>query len=464
MEDFLGLPVGTSVPSGYYAPSQGSWLASGNGIILKIISVTASAADVDVTGDGVADTGAALASLGISDLERQTLATVYTVGQTLWRTPMGHFTSFHDGPNNGGPPGTPDAPTPCTTGAVTTQCNPVGCFNTSFCGAGVPTWAGCHSSAPTDCYYTCCPPGYAPSGGLCVAGSCDAPDPPPPPQDGPGNCDKDNASTIGCQRQSLGEDIALPGTPYSLHYQSDRQRGYAPTTYIPISHLVGGGSPTGIAMRVSIAGELFTQAFGPLGGQNTTFTWDGKDAYGRLIQGSQPVSVQLSCQYKGVYQNSSAFGMPGNGTPIAASQTRLPFQVTKNWASTIEHWDAQPQGLGGWTLSVHHTYDVSGRILRLGDGTNRTLRSVPPVIQTVAGTGAASASGDGGPATTASVSSPQSVAIGPTGRSTLRMARAASAKSGPTGSFRRSPASAQARASLGTAVRPCRRSCKGHRM
>ncbi len=70
---------------------RGQWLASGNGIILKIISVTASAADVDVTGDGVADTGAALTALGISDLERQTLVTVYTVGQTLWRTPIGHF-------------------------------------------------------------------------------------------------------------------------------------------------------------------------------------------------------------------------------------------------------------------------------------------------------------------------------------------------------------------------------------
>jgi YD repeat-containing protein len=36
-----------------------------------------------------------------------------------------------------------------------------------------------------------------------------------------------SGSDIGCQNQSLGEDIPITGTPFSLHYQSDRQAGRA---------------------------------------------------------------------------------------------------------------------------------------------------------------------------------------------------------------------------------------------
>jgi len=101
-------------------------------------------------------------------------------------------------------------------------------------------------------------------------------------------------------------------------------------------------------------------------------------------------------------------------------------------ASTIDFWDAQPEGLGGWTLSVHHTYDVSGRVLRFGDGTNRSLRDVPPVIRTFAGDGATGTSGDGGAATAASVTSPQAVAIGFDGTVYIADGRTAFARSAPT--------------------------------
>ena len=38
-------------------------------------------------------------------------------------------------------------------------------------------------------------------------------------------CVSTASSDIGCQNQSLGEDIPIIGTPFSLHYQSDRQFG-----------------------------------------------------------------------------------------------------------------------------------------------------------------------------------------------------------------------------------------------
>jgi RHS repeat-associated protein len=40
-------------------------------------------------------------------------------------------------------------------------------------------------------------------------------------------CDSEGSSSIGCQNQSLGEDIPVSGTSFSLHYQSDRQFGRA---------------------------------------------------------------------------------------------------------------------------------------------------------------------------------------------------------------------------------------------
>src|ERR1019366_4956751 len=190
---------------------------------------------------------------------------------------------------------------------------------------------------------------------------------------------------------------------------------------------------SGISMQVSVAGRLFNQSFGAQTYQSTTFTWDGKDAYGRLLQGSQRVNVQLGNVYAGAYQNSSAFGVVGSGAQLGTGTTRQPFVLSQGWTGTIQAWDSQPQGLGGWTLNVHHAYDVSGRTLRLGDGTNRTLTDLPPVIQTVAGNGQPSNSGDGSTATSAAIAAPQAVAIGPDGSIYIASAQSCIRRIGPDG-------------------------------
>lgn len=55
-------------------------------------------------------------------------------------------------------------------------------------------------------------------------------------------CHASGHSTLGCQNQSLGEDVALVGTGVSLHYQSDRAVGRASATALAAaySRMLGG--------------------------------------------------------------------------------------------------------------------------------------------------------------------------------------------------------------------------------
>ena len=69
----------------------------------------------------------------------------------------------------------------------------------------------------------------------------------------------------------------------------------------------------------------------------------------------------------------------------------------QEWSHELGTWDARAQGLGGWTLSIHHAYDPVGRILYPGSGGRRHAASTSNVIDTVAG-GGDSRYGDGGPA------------------------------------------------------------------
>src|SRR5262249_48395320 len=131
-------------------------------------------------------------------------------------------------------------------------------------------------------------------------------------------------SIIECQNQTLGEVVSLVGTPLTLHYQSDRVPGRtaANTLHIPLS---GAQVPTSlkrIELAVEIAGQRSPQPSPAVPHQRGTFTWDGKDAYGRTVQGGQPVTVSIRYVYDGVYQPVERFGANGNGISITGDRTR----------------------------------------------------------------------------------------------------------------------------------------------
>ncbi|MBL4898621.1 MAG: hypothetical protein JKX76_03115, partial [Colwellia sp.] len=94
VDNFLGFPVGVAVPSGWYDAEKNAWIASDDGRVIEVLSVEGGKAAIDIDGSGVAAEGSALVALGVSEAELVKLADLYSVGSSLWRVPVTHFTPW----------------------------------------------------------------------------------------------------------------------------------------------------------------------------------------------------------------------------------------------------------------------------------------------------------------------------------------------------------------------------------
>ena len=237
VENFLGFPVGWDVPTGFYDHRRGNWVSYTNGRVIKVLGTTGGLADLDIDGSGLPANAGALAALGITAAERQSVASLYATGQSLWRVPLSHF-SPRDMNWGGGLPLMRHRPISLR-----------------------PRQARRRIPASAD------------------------------------------GSIIECQSQTLGQRLAVVGTPYTLNYRSSRAPGYkaANRLLIPLSGASVPASLQSIELEVLVAGRQFTQSFPPTPNQSTTFVWDGKDAYGRTMQGQQVATVRIGYTYRGVY-------------------------------------------------------------------------------------------------------------------------------------------------------------------
>jgi RHS repeat-associated protein len=358
VENFLGFPVGGIVPVGVYDNRAGAWMPSDNGRVVAVVGVAAGVALLDTTGDGIADDAATLAALGITDAERATLGSLYAVGQSLWRAPIPHLSPWD---------------------------------------LNWPSWPAAGADYPGQ----------------------------PTPQDDhePDDpCQYTPASVIGAESRCLGEVVPVVGAPFALHYKNDRVPGYLPKLTIPLSGAAVPGSLNRIELETNVAGQRTTSVFPAAPGQSTVLTWDGRDAYGRAVQGTPSVSVTIGYVYDAVYRLPDDFpqvfaSAEASGAfliDVARSELTL-YQTHRRLLSSAMHvWDARGQ-VGGWSPSIHHVYDPIGQILYLGDGSRRSARGqVVQAIGTLAGTGVGGFSGDGGPAAAAQTT-PRAVTTGPDG-------------------------------------------------
>lgn len=340
LENFLEFPVGAEVPSGFYDREAGLWRASESGQVLAIVDFGPLGANLDLDGDGSADSESALAALGITLDERAQLEGLYEKGQTLWRVPIRHFS-----PHDLNVPGlSPDAIPP---------------------GDDTPPRRKRDDVTIVD-NDPCTRPG----------------------------------SRIECQNQDLEKALPLVGTPFGLKYRSDRSLGRVARRQFDIT-LTGSDLPEplfGVEMEVSVAGQRFVKSYPAFPFVQDTFEWDGRDAYGRQVAGSVAATVTVKYQYILFYCTGLASpGFQGFNRPCTPAFQLIPrpdqlFSLDREYRVVLT--GTANEGLGGWSFPLHHFYDPQERILYYGDG----RRDVNPgkierIIRSVAGGGTSTEEG-----------------------------------------------------------------------
>lgn len=94
VDNFLGMPTGALIPSGYYDRALAAWVPQENGVVIRILGSQSGAALVDMDGDGEAEDAEGLAAAEFTTEELRHLATNYEAGRSLWRMPAMHFTAM----------------------------------------------------------------------------------------------------------------------------------------------------------------------------------------------------------------------------------------------------------------------------------------------------------------------------------------------------------------------------------
>lgn len=375
IENYLNMAVGTQVPMGSYDPDRAAWVASANGRVIKILSVSAGAANVDTDGDGVADSGG---TLGITLAERQQLAITFTVGQSLWRMQINHF-DFPWDANNG-------------------------------------FWLPNEATPPKE-------------------PKADAPKPDSDP-------DCQRGSIVECQNQVLGESYPVTGTPFSLNYRSNRVPANIAGYTLPIPLTTGlktlPSSMQNVELQITVGGLFFHRFVRPKLNDIYVFNWDGKDAFGRIMAGRQLVRVRIAYHYSTEYRLVASLGysqvgrrgssgggdgvvIPDNGRSGVPAKLNSVF--SQEYTTTMGGYALNANSfIDGWSLNVHHNYDVQNKIFFYGDG--RILDSdnekrIGPIITRFAGAAfreeIRNNLGDGQPALKAFLLSPIDIAAGPDG-------------------------------------------------
>lgn len=377
VDNFIGCKTGIAVPTGWFDRTEGEWKGSADGRVIKIVGVTNGKADIAIDSTEVAASDSILGLIGFTTAEREELAQRYSVGKSLWRVEVTHFTPFD--------------------------------LNWYYYTFGLNPWDPRNWPRIISDFLdriTCKEPG----------------------------------SVIGCENQTLGEVIDLPGSGgFALHYQSERNKGYTVGQRLRWK-LLGDTVPTNldsIIVGLTVGGRGLLWRFG--GGDfppGFTFradlgtAWDGKDAYGRPVSsGTHRVKGTIRYIFGRTYSGKvasvggggggSSFGVSPSGPSVVAaacdptaSGCNARLEITHEILGSIQKWDArETHGLGGWTLTPHHALDVVGGELLLGDGSSRTASDMGLVTRTVAGNGASASTGDGGPATSASISSAVNIAL-----------------------------------------------------
>ncbi|NIR61529.1 MAG: hypothetical protein GWO02_19575, partial [Gammaproteobacteria bacterium] len=205
-------------------------------------------------------------------------------------------------------------------------------------------------------------------------------------------------SIIKCQSQILGEALEPVGTEHQLRYQSNRVPGRR-AAYAYDIRLSGDAIPDTvreIRLEVYVAGRRYFYTFDPAPNRTFTFEWDGEDAYGRRVQGRQPITVRIGFTYDMHYgfprglrgERGGSFGAPGDASTFAAvARARQEGTKWVEFTGAIGTLEVSALGLGGWGLDQLHVFSPIDHTLYLGDGRRIDRSDVVGVVEHTAGKG-----------------------------------------------------------------------------
>jgi RHS repeat-associated protein len=345
VDNFLGFPTGIQVPVGYYDKDKSAWIPSKDGRIVKIVGITDGLADLDTDGDSIADNNPAL---GITSAERAQLAATYSIGKSLQRVPVEHFSTYDL--NYG------TSPAPGSTPPNQKQPKPDKLDDP------------------------------------CLAG---------------GSIIECENQTLGETLGITGTPFSL-----NYRSDRVLGRKGSNTIQIPLSGATVPDTLLRIDLEVNIAGRVITQSFPAAPNQDYTFIWDGLDAYGRTVSGEQNLQVRIGYVYPGFYNLppalAASFGAASGQRIPGDIPARQPAMLWQTYASQMGQYDARESAQAGWELNVHHRYDPVSRILYQGNGNRHSILGVITnnAVTTIAGDGIRGSEGDGGLATQASFDAP----------------------------------------------------------
>jgi RHS repeat-associated protein len=171
--------------------------------------------------------------------------------------------------------------------------------------------------------------------------------------------------------QSVSQGLPITGTPYALEYQSIRSLAYGASRKLSLP-VTTATLPVGlksITARLTVAGRVFEATLDAKTNQVFPVEWDGKDNFGRLLQGPQPAQLFVGYVYDGVLPSGKK-----PSTPIAVT-------LGQNFNIQIGVWDAKAFDLGGFALDVQNAYDPVQHTIFFGNGDQRSAENIALVTK-----------------------------------------------------------------------------------
>ncbi len=331
VDNFLGFPVGETVPVGYLDRDRNVWVPSENGLVIEVLDIQNGQALLDIDGDGIADSDSELAAIEITTAELEQLASLYQPGTTLWRARIPHFSPWDCNWPFGPPPGKPYPPPkppkkkdpnddPCQQGGSIILCQ------SQVLAEELPV-----SGTPFKLHYQ-----------------------------------------TNWQRGFNADQLVIPLTDDEV--PEDMKR---------------------IELSVEVAGDTRSWTYEPAPNLLQMYTWNGLDAYGRPLPGNGVARVILEFIFPAVYYSSNDFSasfarFPERDYRILRG-TRMEIKIRRAYSVPINRRNIPIVEFGGWSLDVHHLYQptrgmLAGTLFQ-GDGMERAVDALGATIETVAGGG-----------------------------------------------------------------------------